>query len=335
MGAVFLAERADGEFQRQVALKIVGRTFAGEELLRRFRRERQIHATLNHPHIAHLLDGGVTADGEPFFVMEYVDGLRIDEYCARHDLPLAQRLSLFVDVCRAVAHAHEQLVIHRDLKPSNILVTCAGVPKLLDFGIARVLGDGTVADQTLTEHRAFTPEYASPEQARGASGLTPADRRLQPERAPGADARGASAKARRREAPCRTSCSTSSRWLVAPNPSGAMSRHASSPTTSRDTSRGAPCRPGRTASGTACRSSSAGGRSALAASVMVVAALAAGAFGAMYSGASSLRTDRRGRRTPGSPYRYDVAREDDGRAALRAGTHGDEGRRGQRDPCRD
>jgi tetratricopeptide (TPR) repeat protein len=174
MGAVFLAERADGEFHRQVALKIVGRTFAGEEMLRRFRRERQIHATLSHPHIAHLLDGGVSDNGEPFFVMEYVDGLPIDRYCATAGLALPQRLALVVDVCRAVAHAHEQQVIHRDLKPSNILVTTAGVPKLLDFGIARVLDDGAAADLTLTEYRAFTPEYASPEQVRGERGLTPA-----------------------------------------------------------------------------------------------------------------------------------------------------------------
>ena len=167
MGAVFLAERADGEFQRQVALKIVGRTFAGDDVLRRFRRERQIHATLNHPHIAHLLDGGVSADGEPFFVMEYVDGVRIDEYCDRHARTLQERLLLMVAVCRAVAHAHERQIIHRDLKPSNILVTEAGVPKLLDFGIARVLDEtGGGGDQTLTEYRAFTPEYASPEQTR-------------------------------------------------------------------------------------------------------------------------------------------------------------------------
>ena len=168
MGAVFLAERADGAFHRQVALKIVGRTFSGDDMLRRFRRERQILATLNHPHIAHLLDGGVSAEGEPFFVMEYVDGVRIDEYCTRHARTQRERLALMADVCRAVAHAHAQQIIHRDLKPSNILVTAAGVPKLLDFGIARVTESPEGGELTLTEYQAFTPEYASPEQASGA-----------------------------------------------------------------------------------------------------------------------------------------------------------------------
>lgn len=174
MGAVFLAERADGAFHRQVALKIVGRTFSGDDMLRRFRRERQILATLNHPHIAHLLDGGVSAEGEPFFVMEYVDGVRIDEYCTRHARTQRERLALMADVCRAVAHAHAQQIIHRDLKPSNILVTAAGVPKLLDFGIARVTESPEGGELTLTEYQAFTPEYASPEQASGAPVLTPA-----------------------------------------------------------------------------------------------------------------------------------------------------------------
>ncbi len=174
MGAVFLAERADGAFHRQVALKIVGRTFSGDDMLRRFRRERQILATLNHPHIAHLLDGGVSAEGEPFFVMEYVDGVRIDEYCSQHACTQRERLVIMADVCRAVAHAHAQQIIHRDLKPSNILVTAAGVPKLLDFGIARVTESAESGELTLTEFHAFTPEYASPEQARGSPLLTPA-----------------------------------------------------------------------------------------------------------------------------------------------------------------
>ena len=174
MGAVFLAERADGEFHRQVALKIVRRSLVDQDLERRFRRERQILATLSHPHIAHLLDGGVSADGEPFFVMEYVEGVRIDEYCARTKLTTRERLKLFLNVCRAVAYAHEQLVIHRDLKPSNILVTREGVPKLLDFGIAKLLDLGGSGDQTATECRAFTPDYAAPEQVRGEQQLTPA-----------------------------------------------------------------------------------------------------------------------------------------------------------------
>lgn len=172
MGAVFLAERADGEFTRQVAIKVVRRSIADPELERRFRRERQILATLNHPNIAHLLDGGVSADGEPFFVMEYVDGLRIDEYCAKTQPSTHERLGLFSSVCRAVAHAHDQSVIHRDLKPSNVLVTKEGVPKLLDFGIAKVLDAGGASDQTITEWRAFTPDYAAPEQVRGDQRLT-------------------------------------------------------------------------------------------------------------------------------------------------------------------
>lgn len=174
MGAVFLAERADGEFRRQVALKIVRHSLAGQEIDRRFRRERQILASLSHPHIAHLLDGGVSADGESFFVMEFVDGLRIDDYCARAQLTPRARLKLFLQVCRAVAYAHDQLVIHRDLKPSNILVTKEGVPKLLDFGIAKLLDVSGAGEQTATEFRAFTPDYAAPEQMRGEQQLTPA-----------------------------------------------------------------------------------------------------------------------------------------------------------------
>jgi serine/threonine protein kinase/TolB-like protein/tetratricopeptide (TPR) repeat protein len=174
MGTVFLAERADGQFERQVALKVVRRSLADPELERRFKRERQILATLTHPHIAHLLDGGVSADGEPFLVMEYVDGVRIDEYCARHALPTRARLKLFLSVCRAVAYAHGQLVVHRDLKPSNILVSHDGVPKLLDFGIARLLDLGDEGEHTATQYRVFTPDYAAPEQVRGEQQLTPA-----------------------------------------------------------------------------------------------------------------------------------------------------------------
>ncbi len=174
MGAVFLAERADGEFERQVALKIVGRSWAWSDLARRFRRERQILASLNHPNIAHLLDGGVSDEGEPYFVMEYVEGLRIDAWCQARELAPGDRLRLFVDVCRGVAHAHQRRIVHRDLKPSNILVTGGGVPKLLDFGIARMLDPGQAGEQTITEYRAFTPDYASPEQVKGERGLTAA-----------------------------------------------------------------------------------------------------------------------------------------------------------------
>jgi serine/threonine protein kinase len=136
MGAVYLAERADGEFKHEVALKVVRRSFADSELARRFRQERQILASLNHPNIARLLDGGVSAEGEPYLVMEHVEGVRIDEYADAHALSTIARLNLFRQVCAAVQYAHQNLIIHRDLKPSNILVTDEGAPKLLDFGIA-------------------------------------------------------------------------------------------------------------------------------------------------------------------------------------------------------
>jgi eukaryotic-like serine/threonine-protein kinase len=175
MGSVFLAERSDGEFQQQVALKLVRRGFADPDLTRRFRRERQILASLNHPNVARLLDGGVSADGEPFLVMEYVDGVRIDDYCDERDLPAGERLKLFIEVCRGVNYAHQHLVVHRDLKPSNILVTGEGVPKLLDFGIAKLLDPEHAGEHTRTELRAFTPDYASPEQAGGKQITTASD----------------------------------------------------------------------------------------------------------------------------------------------------------------
>jgi non-specific serine/threonine protein kinase/serine/threonine-protein kinase len=175
MGAVFLAERSDGEFQQQVALKVVRRGFADPDLRRRFRRERQILASLNHPNIARLLDGGVSADGEPFLVMEYVEGVRIDAYCDKRNLPFVERLKLFLAVCRGVSYAHQHLVIHRDLKPSNILVTAEGVPELLDFGIAKLLDTEHAGEPAQTTLRAFTPEYASPEQVLGASVTTASD----------------------------------------------------------------------------------------------------------------------------------------------------------------
>jgi serine/threonine-protein kinase len=176
MGAVFLAERADGEFQQQVALKIVWRSFADTEHAQRFRRERQILASLNHPHIARLLDGGVSGDGEPFLVMEYVEGARIDDYCAAKNLSTAERLKLFLAVCEGVAYAHQNLVIHRDIKPSNILVTEGGAVKLLDFGIAKLTGPDEAGDaETVAGLRAMTPEYASPEQLRGLPVTTATD----------------------------------------------------------------------------------------------------------------------------------------------------------------
>jgi serine/threonine-protein kinase len=177
MGAVYLAERADEDHERKVAVKLIRPGIApGFSLIRRFRAERQILARLQHPNIAQMLDGGVTADGIPYLVMEYVEGVRIDEYCARNRLSLRERLELFRLVCAAVQYAHQNLVVHRDIKPSNILVTSDGTPKLLDFGIAKLTrAEGLTGDATYTAmtERAMTPEYASPEQIQG-KGLTTA-----------------------------------------------------------------------------------------------------------------------------------------------------------------
>jgi tetratricopeptide (TPR) repeat protein/predicted Ser/Thr protein kinase len=169
MGAVYLAERADGEYRRQAALKILKRGLDADDVIRRFRTERQILATLAHPNIAELYDGGTTDDDQPYFVMEYVDGVPIDEYCDRHNLSTPRRLELFLQVCAAVQHAHESFVVHRDIKPSNILVTTAGRPKLLDFGIAKLLHADTSSSVARTESgvRPMTPDYASPEQVLG------------------------------------------------------------------------------------------------------------------------------------------------------------------------
>ena len=175
MGAVFLAERTDGEFDQKVALKIVRRSFADPEIARRFRQERQILASLNHPNIAKLLDGGVSSDGEPFLAMEYVEGVWIDEFCKRENLPLTKILNLFLRVCAAVSFAHQNLIVHRDIKPSNIIVTPDGTPKLLDFGIAKLLDRNQPDERTATDYRAFTPAYASPEQASGARVTTASD----------------------------------------------------------------------------------------------------------------------------------------------------------------
>jgi serine/threonine protein kinase len=140
MGEVYLAVRADDAFRKQAALKLIRPGLATAETAGRFRAERQVLAGLEHPSIARLLDGGTDQHGLPYLVMEYVDGQPIDEYCERNDLDLRQRLDLFLTVCGAVAAAHRSLVVHRDLKPSNILVTEAGEVKLLDFGIAKILG---------------------------------------------------------------------------------------------------------------------------------------------------------------------------------------------------
>ncbi|HEX2837990.1 MAG TPA: serine/threonine-protein kinase [Phycisphaerales bacterium] len=167
MGTVYLAVRSDGQFSQQVAIKVVKRGMDSEEVLRRFAAERQTLAALDHPNVARLFDAGVTRDGRPYLVMEYVDGAPIDEYCDAKRLSVKERLRLFRTVCDAVHAAHQALIIHRDLKPTNILVTKDGVPKLLDFGIAKLLTDGPGAGQTLESDRRLTPEYASPEQVRG------------------------------------------------------------------------------------------------------------------------------------------------------------------------
>jgi serine/threonine-protein kinase len=176
MGVVYHAVRADAEFTMDVAIKIVKQGMDTEEILRRFRDERQTLARLAHPNIARLLDGGTTANGRPYLVMEYVRGRRVDDYCDAHRLPLRDRLRLFVTVCRAVQHAHQNLVIHRDLKPDNILVDAEGGAKLVDFGIARVLDPGTSgwAVTRLIERR-MTLAYASPEQVRGEQMTTVSD----------------------------------------------------------------------------------------------------------------------------------------------------------------
>ena len=174
MGAVYLAERSDGTFKQKSALKLIKRGMDSDEVLRRFVNERQILASLKHPNIAHLIDGGTTDDGLPFFVLEYVEGATILEYAARENLGLEERLKLFREVCAAVSFAHQNLVIHRDLKPSNILITKNGKVKLLDFGIAKLLNSDAI-NQTATQMPIFTPEYASPEQIKSEKLTTATD----------------------------------------------------------------------------------------------------------------------------------------------------------------
>jgi len=169
MGVVYLADRDDRQYEKQVAIKLVKRGMDTDDILQRFRHERQTLARLNHPNIARLLDGGVTEDGLPYFVMEFIEGLPLDVYCDRHKLNTIARLRLFRAVCAAVHYAHQNLIVHRDLKPSNILVTAEGTPKLLDFGIAKLLHQDPLSHsfaQTMAGARIMTPEYASPEQVR-------------------------------------------------------------------------------------------------------------------------------------------------------------------------
>jgi serine/threonine protein kinase/Tfp pilus assembly protein PilF len=177
MGEVYLAERADAEFEQQVAIKVV---YGGSRGVKsRLKIERQILAQLDHPNIAHLLDGGSLPDGTAYIVMEYVDGIPIDNYCDLNRLDVAARLKLFQTVCAAVHYAHRNLIVHRDLKPSNILVTAAGVPKLLDFGIAKLLDERQAGHHTLAvthaDIRIMTPDHASPEQVRGQTITTSSD----------------------------------------------------------------------------------------------------------------------------------------------------------------
>ena len=175
MGAVYLAERDDAQFNQQVAVKVIKRGMDTDFIRERFLRERQILAGLDHPQIARLLDGGTTDDGLPYFVLEHVAGVAITDYCEANQLSIADRLRLFRQVCGAVQHAHQKLVVHRDLKPSNILVNSDGAPKLLDFGIAKLLAPDADEPRTRTEQRMLTPDYASPEHVRGLNVTTTAD----------------------------------------------------------------------------------------------------------------------------------------------------------------
>ena len=170
MGTVWLGERADDQFQQRVAIKLMSWGFATAERRRRFAKERQTLAQLEHPYITRLIDGGTMDDGLPYLVMEYVEGVRIDDYCDQRRLSIKQRLTLFQKFCEAVHFAHQNLIVHRDLKPNNMLVTADGQPKLLDFGISKLIDDAPTSaaeDATITFVRAMTPRYASPEQIRG------------------------------------------------------------------------------------------------------------------------------------------------------------------------
>ena len=179
MGEVFLAERADAQFDQRVAIKVVHAGVVSRGVHSRLKMERQILAQLNHPNIARLLDGGSMPDGASYLVMEYVDGVELDQYCGNNRLDINGRLKLFQAVCAAVHYAHQNLVVHRDLKPSNILVTAAGVPKLLDFGIAKLLDERQSAQHTVAvthaDLRVMTPDHASPEQIRGQPITTSSD----------------------------------------------------------------------------------------------------------------------------------------------------------------
>ena len=177
MGSVYLAERADGEFEQQVAIKFL-RGYYSPTMRDRFRREKQILARLNHPNIAGLLDGGITDDGTPYMIMEYVEGTPVDAYCQAHSLKLSDRLTLFLQICRAVQHAHSKLIIHRDLKPENIFITAGGQVKVMDFGIGKFL-DSELDDESLLRtregHHVASVEFAAPEQFQSGDPSTATD----------------------------------------------------------------------------------------------------------------------------------------------------------------
>jgi serine/threonine protein kinase len=178
MGEVYRAFRADDHYRKEVALKLIRSGHDSGSVIARFKNERQILAGLEHPNVARLMDGGSTEDGLPYFVMELIEGQPINEYCQSQKLSISERLTLFLEVCAAVQYAHQRLIIHRDIKPGNILVTRDGVPKLLDFGIAKILDAQNGLDQaesTLTMFRVLTPQYASPEQVRGKPITTTSD----------------------------------------------------------------------------------------------------------------------------------------------------------------
>jgi len=176
MGEVYRAERIEGEFTQQVAIKLIAGRLRGADTIRRFRGERQILASLQHPNIVTLLDGGVTADGQPFIAMEFIDGLPLTEFCRQHAIPLEPRLRLFQQLCAAVGFAHRHLIIHRDLKPGNVFVTTEGVVKVLDFGVAKLVEpNDPTAGATISLLGPMTPNYASPEQVRGQPVTTACD----------------------------------------------------------------------------------------------------------------------------------------------------------------
>ncbi len=177
MGLVYLAQRGDATFTQQVALKVIKKGMDSEEIVRRFELERQLLSGLNHPNIARLIDGGTTEDGRPFFALEHVDGQPIDKYCDTNKLSTRDRLALFRKVCAAVHYAHQNLIVHRDLKPGNVLINSLGEPKLLDFGIAKLLNPTLFQAIAVTGAtvRLMTPEYASPEQVKGEPITTASD----------------------------------------------------------------------------------------------------------------------------------------------------------------